>query len=258
MTFDPNWLRLREPFDHAARTERLVRGLPGGTVLELACGLGSGARWLAPRLPAPTEWILVDHDPALLAALPAEMTGFGRPWRALQADVRDLDTLPSADLVSLQALLDLCSWDWLTAFADWLARHRTPLVAGLSVDGRVSWSPHHPLDAEIEAAFRLHQLGDRGFGASPGPLAGALLADLLRVRGYRVHTARADWVIREASMLRAMIDGHAHAAAETHPSPARVETWRQARLSRLARTTLRVGHLDLVARDRPRRTARRP
>lgn len=272
-TFPERWLALREPFDHAARAEALVHRLPPLPrplrVVELGCGLGSGFRWLAPRLRGPQEWWLIDHDPALLDALPDAVARWGSAhgpvsrapdrvsigdWtvRWQQADVRALDSLPEADLVSLQALLDLASHDWLVSLADWLDHRAVPLLAALTVDGRVSWRPHRPSDAEVQAAFRLHQLGDRGFGTSPGPGAARLLADLLRVRGWSVTLRRADWQVPASStgMLDEMVRGTAQAAGEVHPTPDRIDRWRLQRLEDVeqGRLSLMVGHLDLVAR----------
>jgi hypothetical protein len=82
--FSERWLRLREPFDRAARqrtsdalalTERLApwrlaAGSPTLDVLDLACGNGANLRSLAPRLGGMQHWRLVDHDAALLDHVP--------------------------------------------------------------------------------------------------------------------------------------------------------------------------------------------
>lgn len=270
MSFPRAWLQLRERFDHAARdaalAERFASDLPGRpSILELGAGLGSGLRWLAPRLQQNASWVLVDHDPELLAAAPEVIERWARgrgltigdgdgelALRTSCLDIRDLGGLPTdVDAVTCQALLDLASHDWLEAFAEWLASHRLPLLAALTVDGRVRWEPPIPLDDEVQAAFRLHQLGDRGFGASPGWRAADQLADLLRIRGYRVRTAPADWRIapHHPRMLQEMVRGTAHAAREVHPRPARVDRWQAERLQAVddGALGLVVGHLDLLA-----------
>ncbi|MBX2801107.1 MAG: hypothetical protein KTR31_25730 [Myxococcales bacterium] len=254
MSFSPEWLALREPFDHAARStelaQRFAAALPSEPhLVELGGGTGSGIRWLAPQLQSPHRWTLVDHDPELLACVPAELAA---------THAHDLRQLPSLDLdvqaVSCQALLDLVDVGFLIELADWLAQRQLPLLAALTVDGRVDWLPADPADAEVGAAFRIHQLTDRGFGASPGTRAAAITADLLTVRGYAVQTASADWQIPSTAtdMLVAMIDGTAHAAAEIHPHPEVVEAWRQRRLevARRGQLSLMVGHTDLLALPR--------
>lgn len=254
MSFSPDWLALREPFDHRARSEALGAGFasyladrhPGQPLrlVELAGGLGSGIRWLAARLHQPQSWHLVDHDPVLLAAIdPALAT-------PVQHDLRALERLDlPAHGVCCQALLDLVDHGFLVSLADWLAARRLPLLAALTVDGRVHWAPADPQDEAVQAAFRLHQLGDRGFGASPGPWAAPILADLLRIRGYTVALERADWRIAatDEAMIAQMIDGAAHAASEIHPDPAVIEAWRSRRQGALGRVSLVVGHLDLLA-----------
>lgn len=282
MSFSSRWLQLREPFDHAARSEavaaRFADALQGTgpplRLLALGAGLGSGLRWLAPRLGGPQEWILVDHDPRLLSEAGAvlerwaEQTGRAIRrdgpvrWlgplsvRTLQADLRSLEALPDAiDAVVCQALLDLASHDWLAALAEWLAARRLPFLAALTVDGRVRWSPPHPLDEPIQAAFRLHQLGDRGFGPSPGWGAAQQMADHLKMHGYSTYLERADWQIgpRAPEMLAHMVQGTAEAARELHPHPAHVDRWEQHRLQavRSGELSLKVGHVDLVATPGP-------
>ena len=196
-------------------------------------------RYLAPRLPVPQHWTLVDHDPDLLAAV-GPPPGEGITLETLEMDLASPDSLRlEVDLVSTQALLDLVSEAWLESLARWLVDRRLPLIAALSVDGRVEWLPQDERDAGVQAAFRAHQLTDRGFGRSPGPEAA---------------TARADWDVGplEQGMLKEMVAGIASAATEASQGiiePATVAAWKQDRLDVVAGQglSLKVGHLDLVA-----------
>lgn len=106
--FSADWLRLREPFDSAARDaaakdlelhQRLTswrneaRRNEGSTpwrVIDLACGTGANLRWLAPRLGGAQQWLVVDHDADLLRCWPERLealaganvgrgAGLGRP-----------------------------------------------------------------------------------------------------------------------------------------------------------------------------------
>ena len=72
--FAPEWLSLREGADHRARNGGLLAALgrhfsarDAVTVVDLGAGLGSNLRATAPVLPARQHWVLVDHDPVLLA-----------------------------------------------------------------------------------------------------------------------------------------------------------------------------------------------
>ncbi len=127
--FDPDWLALREPFDHAARSVALARRLADRLprrprLIDLGGGTGSMFRWLAPIIGRGQDWILVDADAALLedalgrtaawarrhgftASAPNDMllvtTAFGL-WR-MQVMQRDFSswsgsTRPSAHLAS--------------------------------------------------------------------------------------------------------------------------------------------------------------
>jgi trans-aconitate methyltransferase len=254
---------MREPFDHAARSGQLVHtlisALPVGEplrVVELGAGLGSGMRYLAPLLPGSQHWTLVDHDADLLAAVGPSPTGV--QVDTLQRDLRDPQTLGqldlALDLVSTQALLDLVSKQWLVSLSAWLVARRLPLLAALTVDGRVGWQPEDSRDAEVQAAFRAHQLTDRGFGPSPGPRAAMVLAGLLSRAGYTVTLARSDWEIGAGftGMLEQMVTGTASAAAEAAAgiaSDGTVAGWREDRMAATAsgKLSLRVGHLDLLA-----------
>ncbi|MEQ1507582.1 MAG: class I SAM-dependent methyltransferase [Myxococcota bacterium] len=269
-TFDPRWLRMREPYDHAARSVALVdalaEALPSGavTLVDLGCGLGSNLRFVAPRLARPQRWLLVDHDPVLLEHVPDALGAWalarGLPFRTdgrvlsagaieaelVQHDLRAPDPWPDGDATVTQAVLDLVD----TAFLERLAE-RVPLLAALTVDGRLGWHPSDPDDAFVHRAFRAHQLGDRGFGASPGPHAAAWLAGRLAAAGHRTSLREADWA-SDPAMTAAMIDGIAHAAAEID-DPDRVRAWvdRRRSAAAVAGGALSVGHLDLLAVAEP-------
>jgi hypothetical protein len=264
--FSVDWLTMREPYDHAARSVGLVAALAGALpknrpveLLELAVGCGSGPRFVAPRLGGRQHWTVVDHDQKLLDALIASK-GHGpladHSVQTQQRDLRDLGALDvPTDAVFTQALLDLVSQEWLEGLADWLADRRVPFLAALTVDGRVKWHPTDDRDAEVQTAFRAHQLGDRGFGASPGYRAGPAMAALLSRRGFKVSMERADWqILPDATeMLGEMARGMAHAASEAAEAGGttadRVEAWRSDRLSEIAdgSVSLEIGHLDLLA-----------
>jgi SAM-dependent methyltransferase len=90
IAFSADWLRLREPFDRAARAAAAAaldlparmdrRRGPDGvlSVIDLACGSGANLRELAPRLGGVQRWRLVDHDPALLGALAPTLAVWAR------------------------------------------------------------------------------------------------------------------------------------------------------------------------------------
>lgn len=246
MSFDPAWLALREPYDHAARSHDLARrfaaALPARAhVLDLAGGLGSGARFLAPFLGTGARLTVVDHDPRLLEGAAA------RGHATLAHDLRD--GLPAAaDGWHTQALLDLVSHDWLEAFAASVVASARPLLATLTVDGRVVWSPEDPDDADVQTAFRDHQRLDRGFGPSPGPQAGAQLAARLREAGWAVTVVEADWQVpsTDRAMIEAMLQGTHEAARACHAEPEAVDAW-LARRRQDPLPSLRVGHVDLLA-----------
>jgi hypothetical protein len=259
--FSTEWLRQREPFDHSARSKMLLSAfsasIPGRTLrlLDIATGLGSGARFVDRFIERSVEWILLDHDATLLKDLTDDMRREpGLVFQTVTHDLQDVDGLPSdVDGVTTQALLDLVSEDWLNRFAQWLVCHQLPLLAALSVDGRMEWTHEDTLDERVKKAFQTHQTWDRGFGSSPGILAVPHLVSMLESAGFSAEYVRTDWLIEpdDQDMMVSMINGIAGAAKEAaraidmHPDD--VENWRHRRLSQLGELGLRIGHLDLLA-----------
>ncbi|MDP1690523.1 MAG: hypothetical protein Q8L49_00915 [Burkholderiaceae bacterium] len=244
--FSAGWLQQREPFDAAARTAaaarlalaaRLAALRPEPAtpwrVIDLACGTGANLRWLAPRLGGPQQWLVVDHDAALLQRWPQALesaagsaadraldttppmtTGPAKRGAHLDAPLRlqgpgyaaaivrrqidlaqHLEALPwhAAHLVTASALLDLASAHWLRRLVAAAASARVALLFALSVDGRQQWQPPDPADAAVAALFCAHQRRDKGFGPALGPRAASVLLRALRAAGYHVHRARSDW-----------------------------------------------------------------
>jgi len=285
-SFSEQWLQLRAPFDSAARSTALIgrfrdvlRTDHHGTIrlVDLAAGSGAGCRALAPEIGCDQDWLLVDGDPQLFAAqtpvigrwaqeagwevLPSAEgvridTGSAR-WliRSLQLDLaQSLETLQLTDChgVTTSAFLDLVSADWIDRLCALLSRHRLPLLAMLTVDGRRTWHPTLPADAIMEAAFRRHQAGDKGFGPALGERAAPYLAQRICAHGYAVQTAPSDWRIGTShhEMLLRMVTESAtvakEVAPECHPD---VDAWVRARRTQIGANglALAVGHLDVLA-----------
>jgi len=279
--FSAEWLALREPADHAARSMELTRSvlnaLPRDApwrILDLAAGSGSNLRYLSSVFEGPTHgsaptpseaceplvgadprvrpsWLLVDHDAALLA------------WVARDPHVEtrrlDLSTLDNRGvfagraLVTASALLDLVSEDWVRKLAVRSAEVSAAVLFALSYDGRVVCAPEDPEDEAILWLVNRHQQTDKGFGPALGPRATEVTARCFEALGYQVRRARSDWkVARQSRDLQGqLIDGWAQAATDMAPArEAMINAWRDRRLAHVAagRSEITVGHEDLGGR----------
>jgi hypothetical protein len=231
----PEWLRLREPADAAARSDelarRLARHLGDGPLVVHDLGGGSGAmgRWLAPRLPGPQHWVVHDRDADLLELAVADPP-LGVSVEARQSDITRLtrDDLAGAGVVVASALLDILTADELRGVL--AACAGLPMLFALTVVGRVELTPADPLDARVAAAFNAHQRRNRLLGPDAvDRVPGAIV----RPSPWRLDAVHAD-------LMAAWFAGWAAAACEQEPSlAAEVDTGR-----RLAAVT--VHHADLL------------
>jgi hypothetical protein len=266
--FSADWLALREPFDHAARsidlTCALLEALPCDRplrILDLAAGTGSNLRYLAgaagsappppwPRRSGPAECLLVDHDPLLLARVP-QMAGV--ETRCLDLSTLDDGTIfEGRDLVSASALLDLVSEPWLLTLANRCAACGAAALFALSYDGVIACTPEDSDDGTIVSLVNEHQRTDKGFGPALGPDATDRAARGFADLGYRVQRAPSDWQLTAdaGELQRRLIDGWAQAAAAMAPHQIRmIDAWRERRFAHVAAgwSTMTVGHEDFAA-----------
>jgi len=274
--FAPDWLRLRESADHAARDRGLLdklaayfAGREAVTVVDLGAGLGSNLRATASYLPKVQRWVLVDHDPALLAAaceviaawadshqptadgIEARKGDHSLHVKLKHADLA-ADVAPwgssAPDLVTAAALLDLVSADWIARFVAAFTRARIPFYTALTHDGGTQWNPPHPGDAAMDSAFTRHFGRDKGFGPAVGGAATALMADRLSAAGYEVSRAPSPWRLGagDAALLAALADGWAEAVRETgEVAGIVIDEWVEAR--KRPGNACMVGHADLLA-----------
>jgi hypothetical protein len=293
--FTADWLRLREPFDRAAR--RMAAGamdLPARlarcrershdnafAVIDLGCGLGANLRELAPGLGGEQRWRLIDHDPALLAAVSKALAewalrhdydftldngavdfpaidiagpGFHAEVVRHRVDLaRDFGTIDFSEtaLVTASALLDLVSASWLQALVRKAQAARAALLFGLNVDGQTTWDPIDRDDERVHGLFSQHQGRDKGFGPALGSDAPGIAVQQMACAGYQTLQVATDWLIDGAQapdMQLAMIEGMATAALEQDPgAQGTVLAWKARRSAGIATSRLRVGHVDIVA-----------
>jgi len=270
--FSADWLALREPYDARARNRDVLDSVATAAaagdavaVVDLACGIGSTLRAVAPRLPPRQDWRLVDNDLSLLARAAAGKAIPGIAVTRIPVDLaRDLEAALDGrvSLVTASALLDLVSAEWLDRLVIEVAARHLPFYAALNYDGRVSFDPADPLDAAVIAAVNLHQQTDKGFGPALGPGAAEAAIKRFQAADYAVVHGRSDWHLlpRDREIQRDMLAGWAGAAREIGAvSLADAAAWLTRRRDLLAagRSTIKVGHVDIFARPIGTRAAER-
>jgi len=269
-SFSAEWLALREPADHNARSARLAaiiaNVLPSAddlAVLDLAAGTGSNFRYLSRRLERHRRqhWLLVDHDVALLARAEEQLTQRDSLYRIATKKV-DLASIGNGAaeslfagraLVTASALFDLVSESMLQRITDLCTANRAVVLFALNYDGAIECAPKHDDDDWVRDQVNAHQRRDKGLGGvALGPQAATSIEQTFTHSGFSVRRDRSDWMLGVESepLQRALIDGWAAAAAEIAPSSAaRIAEWQRVRLARVAAhaSTIRVGHEDVAA-----------
>lgn len=292
--FSIDWLERRESLDARSRSHRLTGvtadwlGQRTGPhrILDLGSGSGSNLRFLAPRLPGPQHWRLLDHDTDLLAHA-RRQSGRLRDLSGDRVNVetscRDLSSVDEAflagtDLVVASALFDLVSRSWLESLVQACAQKRQAMLITLSVDG--SWSfldaSGQPIedgeDIAVRTLFQAHQVRDKGLGQALGGEAPAVLTTCLTEAGFQVDVAVTPWHLAAGDpeglgltdvqaegpaeglaegLAEALVTGWHDAALEQAPTEAsRLAEWRERHLAGLASGELgvMVGHRDILAR----------
>lgn len=275
--FSPEWLALREPVDHRSRDAALAMrlqehfaGLDAISLVDLGCGTGSNLRGTFHLLPDEQHWTLVDYDPRLLAAARAAIAAWADRREAdnagsggdlvvakgakrltvrfRQADLNaDLDGALGAapQLVTASAFFDLCSAEFIGRLAAAVAARRAVFFTVLTYNGQQTWTPSHPADRRMLTAFTTHQTGDKGFGASTGPMAAPALGATFQSARYEVHEADSPWLLGKGDekLIADLARGFAAAVTETGAvDPATIAEW-----SRVERFAAMVGHTDTLA-----------
>lgn len=256
------WLRLREAADARARAEVLTRRIVDALplhgplhVLDLATGAGSNVRYLAPRLPRPQRWLVVDRSAELLADLRERTMHLQIEIETRQMDLRSLDPalFEGRHLVTASALLDLVSESWLRSLAQRCRAVGAWALFTITYNGRSSCDPAEPEDDWVRDLLNRHQKRDKGLGGpAEGPDAPAGAERCFVEAGYRVERQPSDWRLGpdEADMQRLLIGGWAAAATEMAPErTAAIARWRARRLAHVGagRSHILVGHDDLAA-----------
>ena len=261
--FSDAWLSARAAWDAPARNRAVQDALIDWAgkrasngkrlrIVDLGAGNGNNQRHLAPLLPVPVDWMLVDNDQVLLAR--AERAASLKPGDTLVREMTDLahadlaKLIAGADLVTASALFDLVSQDWLDTLLDALKGEGAALLAVLTYDGRMEASTDQEALAAVRELVNRHQRTDKGFGPALGPDASGALSAGLAARAYDVRDGESDWIVGVVDPgASELVGGWVEAASEMAPERSGdVEAWAEA-LYAAPEAMIRVGHRDHFA-----------
>ncbi len=267
--FSVDWLDLRESADRRARDNALLvqakQWLQGNrssagptTVVDLGAGTGSTLRAFNesgdPESDTP-HWRLVDQDEQLLTEA-RRRHGGSQSVETCKQDLANISDLPlgGARLVTASALFDLVSTSFIDALATALQaqcpQHPVGLYAALSYNGTTQWSPAHPFDDVVLAAFNRDQQRDKGLGPALGPKACDYLEQQLVEMGFKVSSASSPWILDGAdnALVTALIQGVANAVADDPAIDSKsLRDWLEFRQANVNGGSCIVGHTDLLA-----------
>ncbi len=262
-SFSIAWLDLREAADFAARDKTLATQVlswlgqatdpisPDRIIVDLGAGTGSTLRALTKLGANNMVWRLVDLDGKLLDEA---LRRHGKNYliEDYQADLNIVGELPltGTHIVSASALFDLASSTFVDALIDRLDARKTAVYTALNYDGTTTWTPAHPLDEKVLAAFNQDQHRDKGFGPALGPDCITYLKQALEHKGYSVSISHSPWQldVKDQAMVRELINGIVAAVNGGYELNANeLDDWKHFRLVHAADGNCSVGHLDLLA-----------
>ncbi len=270
--FDSDWLELRYEADAKARKGMIGKIIKKPeargpiSVLDLGAGTGNNALFLIPELINSgiknQSWLLIDRDADLLNIARKKLDNTKSDFEdsvigtdILVADLTEnLEKLPfgDADLVVSSALFDLVSKEWIERFMERISKSRVKQVLiSLTVDGRIEWSPEHPLDPSISDLFKKDMQRDKGFGPALGKDASEVLKQSLVTSGYDVTEFDTAWRIGpdQKKLQKRYMEDMISAVLNCNDDQESINDWRDHRMALIesGKCQLLVGHTDIYA-----------
>lgn len=258
--FSAEWLALREPVDHSARSDITLAGVSGWfardtrlNITDIGSGTGSTLRALKPIMYQTLNWHLVDNDDGLLEVAKREANGDQVDFSLadLSENLEPLFT-HSPDLITTSAFLDLVSAKWLENMVSEITQRKIPFYAALTYDGRAACNPSLEEDSAVLDAFNAHQKTDKGFGPALGPEAADHAIKLFREAGYQVSAQESDWIgnNKHKRFQIMLLEGWYEAAIQIEPDKEKeFKNWLNNRINLIENSdaSLFVGHKDFFA-----------
>lgn len=281
--FSPDWLRLREPADHIARSASLTKQLAQWrksftefNIVDLGSGTASNLRYLCPALGMNQSWTLLDNDVGLLSCIAERLASWATDsdiefretcsnsaslnhanfsakitWQQCDlAEEINTHSFDNTHLITGSALLDLTSAEWIAKLSTLINTQQCASLFVLNYNGRIQWQPSIGSDATVTNLLNAHQLKDKGFGNALGPAAYKHFQSQLT--NASIETETTNWLLepQNVAIQKVLVNDWASAAVEQNPAlKLEIEDWSCQRLKHLAseESSLQVGHTDVLS-----------
>ena len=160
-------------------------------------------------------------------------------------------------MVTTSALLDLVSANFIRELSLLIKKENehspTGLYSALNYNGRIEWTPFHPLDPIILESFNNDQHRDKGFGPALGPDATAFLKGQFQTADFECFSARSPWSLTSTDhlLIESLIDGISEMAlSSAEIAHSKITDWKAFRMKNVRYGTCIVGHVDVLVLPR--------
>ena len=181
--FTSTWLSLRESYDTSSRNKNLTKYIKkSDSILDIGCGTGAFCRWCIDNNTFFDTMMLLDHDQRLLNKFYKIMSKFSKDKKLIIEKIstkefkikdpihkfnykfktlhKDLslvfDLINSFDVLSMSALIDLLSANYLTKLFKNINRDKV-IVMSLCFNGQIHWNIKNSYDKYIVNEFNKEQ-----------------------------------------------------------------------------------------------------
>ena len=282
--FGLTWIKSREPYDSMSRSNLLLDLYKKDNnffknILDIGGGNGSFLRWCNSRDILYNNFLIADHDQALLKdfyittkksflkksieLLKNSPTSFqyqkkgskkiSRITLKKQDLLKSIESMNSYDIISLSAVSDLLSRNYIKKILNTIQVNKV-IYFSICFDGRVIWQNKNKYDKYIISMFNKHQQQEKTLGIALGLKNIETIKNLSSRKGFRVTIADSSWKLNSDTHNDRYFQ---NSYLNTIYKPLRryelidqdiLDEWFQAKTGdiKLKKSNVQVGHKDIL------------